>query len=185
MLAGCSSGASAPTGSPGTPASAAAGGTARATQHVTAGPLGLEIPAAWHTRAGSLNPSGNVTLLFAAPVDLPSDCQDTAQVGTCYAWPVMKLSSGGIVVAVRVHGMPGSMPPAGGDPITVTGLASREISGPADASCLQIGGSQLIQVVLPAIAGTGEYLSIDACIAGAGAAAAHVFAAIIASASVA
>lgn len=185
LIAGCAPGSSAPaTSSASLPASAATSAHASTTQHVTAGPLGLDIPATWHERAGSLNPGGNVALLFAAPVELPSDCQNTAQGGTCYSWPMMKLSSDGLVVAVRLYGRPGSVPPTGGDRITVGGLDARELSGPADGSCLQIGGARLIQVVLPSIAGTSGYLSIDACIAGGDAAAATVVAAIITSVSV-
>jgi hypothetical protein len=86
------------------PASISAGS---ATQHIVAGPLGLEIPAGWHQRAGSLNPSGNVTLMFVGPVDLPSDCQVTAQGGTCFSWPMLQLAPGGVVVAVRLYGLPG------------------------------------------------------------------------------
>lgn len=184
LLAGCSPGSSAATASPGAQGSAAAVGTPPATQHVTAGPLRLDIPTTWHTRAGGLNPGGNVTLVFAGPVDLPTDCPETAPGGTCSAWPVMRLASDGIVVAIRLYGQPGSVPPSGGSIVTVAGLAAHEITGPADAPCMQIGGSKLIQVVLPAMTGTSGYLSIDACIAGGDAAAENTFSAIVASVSV-
>lgn len=179
LLAGCSSGAAGPSGSMRATASAAASGGASA-RHVTAGPLSLDLPAGWHSRPGSLNPSGNVALLFAAPVDLPSDCEETAQGGTCHPWPVMQLGADGIVVAVRLYGLPGTTPPAGGSSITVAGVAAREITGPADTACRAIGGTELIEVILPTIQGASGYLSIDGCLAGSDAAALGTFASIIA-----
>jgi len=180
VLAGCSSGAAGPSASMRGAASAAASGGASATRHVTAGPLSLELPAGWHSRPGSLNPSGNVAFLFAAPVDLPSDCEETAQGGTCHPWPVMQLGTDGSIVAVRLHGLPGTTPPAGGSSVTVAGLAAREITGPADTAYRAIGGTELIEVILPTIQGASGYLSIDGCLAGSDTAAVGTFASIIA-----
>ena len=88
-----------------------------ATQHVVAGPVGLDVPASWHVRPGLPNPSGNVAFVYLSPYEVPSECQDTSQGGVCHAWPLVQLPLGGIVVAVRLHGMPGSRPPADGEPM--------------------------------------------------------------------
>jgi hypothetical protein len=147
-----------------------------------AGPLGLDIPAGWHQRAGSLNPGGNVTFLFVGPDDLPSDCQETAQGGSCFGWPMLQLPPRGIVVAVRFYGRPGFDPPSGGDAISVAGLAAHRIAGAADGPCRGIGGTNLVEVWLPTFAGANGIYSIDACTSGQGADA-DVFAAILASVS--
>jgi hypothetical protein len=167
LAAGCATG---PTAAPGsaTPSAGPGGspaGSPAGTQHVVAGPLALDIPASWHVRAGQLNPSGNVSLAFLAPIELPAECQAAAGGGAiCHPWPIVGLHPGGILVAVRLHGMPGSHPPAGGDPIVVAGQSARRISGPADQGCLAIGGLESVDVILPG--DTSGWLGIDACVAG-------------------
>ena len=137
-------------------------------------------------RRGLLNPSGNVTFVYLGPLGIPGECQDTAQGGGCHPWPVVKLVPGGIVVAVRQNGMPGSQPPAGGEPITVGGRPARRNRGSADEGCRAIGGSELIDIVLPAVADTTGWIALDACLAGPDAAAADAaFAAIVASVTIA
>jgi hypothetical protein len=150
---------------PASTASATPAATGSETQHVAAGPVGLDAPANWHVRPGSLNPSGNVTFVYLSIAELPSDCQDTPQGGVCYPWPVVQLAPGGIVVAVRLHGMPGSQPPAGGDPLTVGGHPARRLNGSADEACRAIGGSVLTEIVLPASPGRTGWMSLDACLA--------------------
>jgi hypothetical protein len=135
-------------------------------QHVAAGPIGLDVPAEWHVRPGLLNPGGNVTFSYASPLDLPSECEQTSGGGVCHPWPIVTLGPGGMVVAVRLGGMPGSQPPTGGQPITVAGLPARRIVGSADAGCRAIGGAQSIAVVVPAVPGTTGWLALDACLAG-------------------
>ena len=100
-----------------------------ATQHVVAGPVGLDVPASWHVRPGLPNPSGNVAFVYLSPYEVPSECQDTSQGGVCHAWPLVQLPLGGIVVAVRLHGMPGSRPPTDGEPIAVGGRRADRIRG--------------------------------------------------------
>ena len=160
LAAGCGS---AP---PPAPGSATPATTASETQHVIAGPVALDAPASWHVRSGTPNPSGDVTLAFLGPGELPDNCQASGQGGVCLPWPVIQLVPGGMVVAVRGHGMPGSEPPAGGDPIMVGGLSARRISGSADEACRAIGGSELIAIVVPEVAGTTGWMGIDACLAG-------------------
>ena len=152
-----------------------------------AGPVGLDVPASWHVRPGLLNPSGNVTFVYIGPLEIPGECQDTGQQGgVCHPWPVVQLVPGGIVVAVRQNGMPGSQPPAGGEPITVGGRPARRNRGSADEGCRAIGGSELIDIVLPAVADTTGWIALDACLAGPDAAAADAaFAAIVASVTIA
>lgn len=180
LAAGCSCGPLA------TPGFATPTKTPSETQHVVAGPVGLDAPASWHVRPGLLNPSGNVTFVYLGPLEMPSECQDTAQGGVCHSWPVVQLAPGGIVVAVRQNGMPGSQPPAGGEPITVGGRPARRIGGSADEGCRAIGGSELIDIVLPAAADTTGWIALDACLAGPDAAAADAaFAAIVASVAIA
>lgn len=191
FAAGC---ASAPSDSsaPATPAtsatagaSASAAASASATERVVAGPVGLDLPTGWHVRPASLNPSGNVTLAFLGPAELASECEEAGEGGVCHPWPVTRLAPGGIVVAVRLHGMPGSRPPPGGDPVLVGGLQARSISGRADDACQAIGGSKLIDVVLPAVPGTTGWIALDACLAGDEVAAAEAaFAAILASVTI-
>lgn len=151
------------------------------TEHVSAGPIALDAPAGWHVREGVVNPSGNVTFAYLSPGDLPSECEDTGQGEVCHPWPISESVPGGIVVAVRLYGMPGSAPPSGGDPITVAGRPARRISGPADEACRAIGGSELIRVVVPAVPGTAGWVAFDACLAGADAAAEGAFGSIVAS----
>jgi hypothetical protein len=130
---------------------------------VVAGPLGLDVPSSWHVRMESPNPSGNVAFAFLSPAELPSDCEATGAGGVCHPWPITELGRGGVVVAVRLHGMPGSRPPTGGDPMTLAGLPARRISGPADSACRSIGGSALTQIVLPAVPNATGWISLDAC----------------------
>ena len=134
---------------------------------MVAGPLGLDVPSNWHVRMGTLNPSGNVAFAYLSPADLPSDCEGPAGgPGVCYPWPVTELGAGGVVAAIRLHRMPGSQPPTGGDPVTLAGLPARQTSGPADSACRSIGGSALTQVVLPALPNATGWMSLDACLAG-------------------
>ena len=153
---------------------------------MVAGPIGFDVPADWHVRPGLPNPSGNVSFSYASPVDLPSDCVDTSQGGVCYPWPILTLGPGGMVVAVRLGGMPGSQAPSGGQPITVAGLSARRISGSPDEGCQAIGGTGSIKVVLPDVPGTMGWLALDACLGGPDTAAAETaFAAIVASVTIA
>lgn len=134
--------------------------------HVVAGPLDLTTPAGWHTRRGLPNPGGNFAFVYLSPASLPSDCRGTAFGGVCSSWPRMTLDPGGIVVAVRFNGMPGSRAPAGGDPTMVAGLPARRSSGSANQACAAIGGSQSITVVLPSVPDASGWMAIDGCIAG-------------------
>jgi hypothetical protein len=121
-------------------------------------------------------------LLFAGPGDLPSECQAAANGDTtCISWPITHLAPGGIIVAVRAYGQPRYQPPAGGDPISVSGLAARRITGTAVASCRTINGTQLVEVWLPALVGASGFFSIDACMSGTDGAAANAFDTILAS----
>jgi hypothetical protein len=150
-----------------------------------AGPIGLSLPAGWNSRTTLPNPSGNWTLLFAGPGELPSECRGDANgTTTCIGWPITHLAPGGIIVAVRAYGQPGFQPPAGGDPISVSGLAARRITSTADQSCQAIDGTQLVEVWLPALVGQNARYSIDACASGDGGGSANAFAAILASAVV-
>lgn len=183
LAAGCTS-ASLPQPSPSLTQLASSAPTTSSTevQHVSAGPVGVDVPAASHLRPGLANPSGNVTFAWVSPVELPSECLDTAQGGVCQPWPVMKLLPGGIVVAVRQNGMPGSRPPAGGRTTSVGGLPARRFDAAADDACQAIGGTESIAVVLPAVPGTTGWIALDACLAGPDARAANdAFAAIVAS----
>jgi hypothetical protein len=186
MSAGASAGAQA-VGTPAevSPAASTLGQTAPAlTQQVDAGPLVLEVPADWHVRPSFPNPSGNFAYVFLSPADLPNNCLESASGGVCHAWPAAPRDPGWIEVAVRLHGNPGSQPPAGGDPITVAGLPARRSSSPADQPCLAIGGSRSIVVALEAVPDATGWLSIDACIAGEGTAAVDTFDTIVASATI-
>ena len=135
-------------------------------QHVETGAVGFDIPAGWHARAGAINPSGNRTVLFASPQDLPAECTETAQGGVCGPWPVTRLLPGGTVIAWRVHGLPGSRPPAGGDPIEIDGRAASIARGPAEPDCAAIGGDLSVAVVIVARANEPGWTGIDACQAG-------------------
>jgi len=155
-----------PTGTPVLTSAASAAAPAGATQHVDAGLLALEGPAGWHVRRGLPNPGGNFAFAYVSPAPIPSDCRETSGGGVCQSWPFFRLDPGGIVVAVRLYGRPGSRSPVGGNPITVAGLPDRRISGSADAACRGIGGSQSIDVELPSVPDTSGWSSIDACVAG-------------------
>ena len=50
--------------------------------------------------------------------------------------------------------------------MTVGGLPARRLTGSADEGCQAIGGSDLTQIVLPVVAGTNGWISLDACLAG-------------------
>jgi hypothetical protein len=176
-----------PSGQPGTPTPSVAAPNPSSAANakadlVMAGPIGVMLPAGWQQRTTLPNPSGNWTLLFAGPGDLPSECQAAANGDTtCSSWPITHLAPGGIIVAVRAFGQPGFQPPTGGDPVSVSGLSARRITGTADGSCRSIDGTQLVEVWLPALVGTNGFYSIDACTAGADDAAANAFAAVLAS----
>jgi hypothetical protein len=116
-------------------------------------------------------------MLFAGPFDLPSECENT----TCFAWPIVHLRPGQLVVALRAYRNPLFTPPSGGDPITVAGLAARRIDRPADAACRAIDGTRLVQVWLPPFGGATGVDSIDACLSGDSGAATATFAMILAS----
>ena len=136
------------------------------TQHVIAGPLGLDAPVSWHVRSALPNPSGNVSFAYLSPQALSGDCEISAQGGVCHPWPVVQLDPGGIVVAVRLHGLPGSQPPPGPEPITVAGRPATRISGSADEGCRAIGGPAATDIVLPSVDGASGWVSLDACLAG-------------------
>ena len=119
LVAGCgSSGSPAAVASASPVASPSAVASSSATVQPSLNPSGSAgaagYPAGWHTRAGLINPSGNRTVLFAGPRDLPSECREDASGSACFAWPIMTLGLGEIVVAWRDHGMPGSVAPTGG-----------------------------------------------------------------------
>jgi hypothetical protein len=134
--------------------------------HFVDDPIAFSYPGAWHSRTGTAVPSGNVTIIFVGPQVLPSDCVDLSNGGACYGWPVMTLAHGGIVVAWRRNGMPGSRPPTGGDPITVSGRPARISRGPADAGCAAIGGDESIDVVVVPTPPGSPWIGIDACLSG-------------------
>jgi len=127
------------------------------------------------------NPSGNETELFAGPFDLPSECRLGAQVTSCFAWPIVHLQPGQLLIAVRYHANPLFTPPTGGNPIMVAGLAARRFDGPADDACRAIDGTRLVQVWLPPLGGGSDVYSIDACISGESVSAMTTFAMILAS----
>ena len=137
-----------------------------ATQHVVAQVLALDVPASWHVSQGGINPSGNEAWDFLSPSALPGQCEPIGEgVTECHPWPIMRLEAGSIVVAVRSYGMPGSKPPTGGKPITVSGQPARWIVGPAGETCREIGGSVADTIVITGHAG-GGWLSLDGCLAG-------------------
>ncbi len=187
LAAGCTAASPPrPSASLAQPTSSAPTTSSTEVQHVSAGPVGLDAPAAWHVRPGLANPSGNVTFAWVSPLELPSECQDTAQGGVCHPWPVVKLPPGGIMVAVRQYGMPGSRPPAGGRSISVGGLPARRFDAAADEACQAVGGTESIAVVLPAVPGTTGWIALDACLAGPDTRAANdAFAAIVTSLTIA
>ncbi len=147
--------------------------------------LSFGYPVGWAARPGSINPSGNVTIVFVGSAALPSDCVETADGGVCHPWPVMILKPGQIVVAWRDHGMPGSRPPAGGEATTVAGRPATIDRGPADEACAAIGGDGSIAVAVPKAPGQVGWIGVDACVAGPGTDALEVtFAAMLASAAI-
>ena len=131
-------------------------------------------------RTGGINPSGNEAWDFLSPSALPGQCEPIGEgVTECHPWPIMRLEAGSIVVAVRSYGMPGSKPPTGGKPITVSGQPARWIVGPAGETCREIGGSVADTIVITGHAG-GGWLSLDGCLAGPKTAAAErVFSALV------
>jgi hypothetical protein len=140
--------------------------TVPAFQHVDTGLVSLAVPSSWHVRRVAPNPSGNWTSAFLSPGGLSSECQTTADGGSCHPWPLTTTVPGGIVVAVREYGMPGSRAPSGGDPTTVGGVPARRVSGSADSACAVIGGAESIRYVVPTVPGWYGWLAIDACLAG-------------------
>jgi hypothetical protein len=168
LLAGCSAAPAASATAGATPSppdipSASAGATA-ATRALTIGPFSMQVPTGWRTRQGLPNPSGNWALAWLSPETLAGECATTGQGGVCHPWPISTSVPGGIVVAVRQYGLPGSKPPADGDEITVGGLGARRLSGPADDACRAIGGSELTRVVMPVVPGAQGWFAIDACV---------------------
>jgi hypothetical protein len=129
--------------------------------------IAFDYPSGWHERAGGIVPSGNWPIVFVGPADLPSECTTNADgSGECRPWPVIHLLPGGIVVAWRFVGLPDDRPPTGGTPMLVAGLPAFRISGPADSSCLAIGGDESIDVAVPTIPGEYYWYAADACLAG-------------------
>ena len=128
--------------------------------------ISFAYPSGWYARRGTIVPSGNETIAFVSPRELPSDCVENSQGGVCYGWPVTTLQPGGIVIAWRAHGMPGSKPPNGGDPTLVDGQPARISRGPAGQGCKAIGGDESIDVVVPPGAGQMGWIGIEACLAG-------------------
>lgn len=179
LLGGCTAGTSSPSvaSASGLASSAASpSGLASAPSssgRVEVGPLAVQLPAtwdgqpwSWSLRRGSINPSGNVPLAFISPQALPTDCEETPQGGVCHPWPIMTLDPGGMVVAIRQNGMPGSHPPADGQPTSVGGRSARTSTGPADTPCATIGGTESIALAIPATAAMAPWFGIDACLAG-------------------
>jgi len=183
-LAGSTSpGGSASTSTPGSAGSASP--STSAMQRFEDDRVAFGYPVGWAARPGSINPSGNVTIVFVGSTALPSDCAETANGGVCYPWPVMTLKPGEIVVAWRDHGMPGSTPPMGGEATTVGRRAATIIRGPADKACAAIGGKGSIAVAVPKAPGQVGWTGIDACLVGPGDDALEAtFAAMLASATI-
>ena len=177
-----------PTSSDGTPAQPGTtyhDPSARATQRFADGVIAFDFPASWSSRKGTVNPSGNRTVVFVGPEELPSDCVETAQGGTCGPWPAMKMAANGIVVAWRAYGMPHSTPPEGGDPTDVGGRPATMTRGRPTEGCAAIGGDESIGVVVTPGAGQLGWIGIDACLSGPDHEAAEAgFASILASATV-
>ncbi len=146
----------------------------------------FDFPASWSQRKGSINPGGNIPIVFVGPQDLPSDVQSSNGGGAVSGpWPFMHLDRGGAVIAWRLYGMPGNEPPTGGTPLLVgTRPAWRKVAS-ADSGCASIGGDESIDVAIAATPRQGEWIGVDACLSGpdhqAGEAA---FAAILASATI-
>ena len=136
------------------------------TQHVIAEVLTLDAPASWHLEKGLLNPGGSIAFEFLGPQELPSQCKPVSQGTECFPWPIMQLEPGSIVVAVRLNGMPGSTPPTGGEPMTVSGQPARWIRGLANQQCETIGGSISDQIVIPERPSGSGWLSLEGCING-------------------
>ena len=170
LIAGCSESAPPPAiaaAKPSATASAPAirvSGSTAPTRAVTIGPFSMQIPDAWQTRKGLPNPSGNWTLAWLGPEPPASECESSGGGGVCHPWPVSTSVPGGILVAVRQNGLPGSVPPSGGAAVTVAGLDARRFSGPADDACTAIGGSRLTRVVIPVVPGAQGWFALDACL---------------------
>jgi hypothetical protein len=126
----------------------------------------FDYPADWHTRQGILNPSGNWTEVYVSPQPLPSECRESALGGVCGAWPIMRLSPDGLVLAWRNHGNPGSAPPVGGQPLSIGGRSARLMRASADEGCTAIGGDESIEVVILPTGRETAWSSVDACLAG-------------------
>jgi len=133
---------------------------------IAAGTATFDIPASWHTRQGTINPGGNWTVVFMSPQVLPGECTQGAQEGVCYSWPVTRLVPGGTVIAWRMYGRPGSLPPADGEPIAVGGRPARIAYRAAEPGCAAIGGDVSVAVVMAARPGESAWTGIDACQAG-------------------
>lgn len=135
--------------------------------HVELPQVAFDYPLGWTSRTGSLNPSGQEAIVFVGSGDLASDCVTAADgSGTCFPWPQSLLSDGGIDVAFRVFGMPGSTPPPGGTSTSVDGHRARTISGPASDACRAIRGDESIEVVLEPPAAAPGWTALEACLAG-------------------
>jgi hypothetical protein len=142
------------------------GATDQVARHIAAGTADFDIPAGWHARPGTINPGGNWTVVFVSPQVLPGECTQGVLEGVCYAWPVTRLVPGGTVIAWRMYGRPGSLPPAGGKPIAVGGRPARIAYRAAEPRCAAIGGDVSAAVVMAARAGESAWTGIDACQAG-------------------
>jgi hypothetical protein len=167
-VAACAGGSTSATVSP----TASSSGSAQPQSAVPAGgrfvgtSFRFDYPAGWHTRQGMINPSGNWTEVYVSPQPLPSECRETAQGGGCGAWPIMRLSPDGLVLAWRDHGNPGSVPPVGGQVLSIGGRSARLLRASADEGCTAIGGDESIEVVTLPTGGETAWSSVDACLAG-------------------
>jgi hypothetical protein len=127
----------------------------------------FDFPASWNQREGSINPSGDIPIVFVSPQDLPSDCRPTTGGGgDCGPWPFMRLDAGGVVVAWRFFGRPGGGPPTNGTPILVGTRPALRTIGAADSGCSSIGGDESIDVAVPASPRQDQWIGVDACLAG-------------------
>lgn len=135
--------------------------------HIALPEVAFDYPLGWSSRTGTLNPGGNEAIVFVGSGDLASECVTAADgSGTCLAWPQSLLSDGGIDVAFRVYGMPGSTPPPGGTLTSVGGRPARSIIQPASDACRAIRGDESIVVVLEPQAGPPGWSALEACLAG-------------------
>jgi hypothetical protein len=178
LVAGCAAASASPSSAPASsgpvsrestgPAdpSVTAGAADQVARHVVAGTAVFDVPAGWHSRKGEINPGGNWTVVFVSPQVLPGECTQGALEGVCYAWPVTRLVPGGTVIAWRMYGRPGIQPPAGGEPIAISGRPARISYRAADPACTAIGGDESVAVVMAARPGESAWTGIDACQAG-------------------